>query len=191
MREQHPAIGWIRADLIPTTARADEVLKLKEENERLTEHIYRLGLQEPDTLASLASGEDLFDIQYFFSRMKKSPETGTFRRADIHDGVLSMSWNDIFAIIGPSLIESDPQWSVPKVLLPIIERRVMAKLRRQWPDNRFQRFLISSTDSDAILLQLRALKLITSDERKGWCLTPYGDNYMARLLAVPKGERKR
>src|SRR5256885_763430 len=83
-----------------------------------------------------------------------------------------MIWDDIFAIIGPSLIEPDPEWSVPKVMLPVIEQRVLSKLRRQWPGNRFQRFLISSTDADAILLQLRALKLITFDEPKGWCLTP-------------------
>lgn len=184
-------MGWIRADAVPSADRIDEILRLKEENERLTEHIYRLGLQEPDTLASLASGSDKFEIGYFFNRMEENPETKTFQRADIHDDCISISWDDIFAIVGPSLIAPDESWSIPAVLIPAIEQRVIPKLRRRWPKARFQRFFLSSTDADAILLQLRALKLITADRNGRWSLTPYGDNYMARLLAVPKGESRR
>jgi hypothetical protein len=142
-------------------------------------------------LASLASGNEIFEIRFFFTRMEENAETGRFRRADIHSDVISMSWDDMFCLVGPSLIQANEGWSIPRVLIPVIERRVKHKLHKQWPTNRFQKFLIDSGDADTILLQLRALKLITLSKDGTWGLTPYGDNYMARLLAVPKGERRR
>jgi hypothetical protein len=191
LREQCPATGWIRADLAPSSERIDEILKLKEENERLTEHIYRLGLQEPDTLSLLASGSELFEIEYFFDRMEENPETGRFRRSDTHMESVKISWDEIFSVIGPSLIEGDEYWSIADALLPQIERRTYPHLHRRWPTAKFQRFRIATQDTDAILLQLRALKLIALKEDGKWGLTPYGDNYMAKLLAVPKGQGKR
>jgi hypothetical protein len=55
---------------------------------------------------------------------------------------------------------------------------------------KFDNFRISSRSYDTILLQFRALKLLTVDGEGQWKLTPYGDNYMTKLLAVPKGKKK-
>ena len=91
-----------------------------------------------------------------------------------------MTWDEIFGVIGPSLIEGDKYWSIPRVLVPVIEARAYPQLRRKWPRDRFQNFLIAAQDADAILLQLRALKLIASDKEGRWSLTPYGDNFMSK-----------
>jgi hypothetical protein len=191
LREQHPATGWIRADTIPSSERIDEILKLKEENERLTEHIYRLGLQEPDTLNSLASGADKFQVEYFFDRLEENPETGRFRKVDRHYESELLTWDEIFSVVGPDLVEENEYWSLSGLLNRLLEIRTPPKLRRRWPKAKFQQFQVESNCANTILLQLRALKLIALNEKGHWALTPYGDNHMAKLLAVPKGEIQR
>lgn len=191
LREQHPAIGWIRADNIPSSERIDEILKLKEENERLTEHIYRLGLQEPDTLSSLASGADKFRVEYFCDRLEENLETGRFRKVDRHYESELLTWDEIFSVVGPDLVEEDEYWSLNNLLNRLLETRATPKLRRQWPKAKFQQFQVESNCANTILLQLRALKLIALNKKGHWALTPYGENHMAKLLAVPKGETQR
>jgi hypothetical protein len=190
LREQNPVTGWVRADVLPSSDRLDEILKLREENEHLRDQIYRLGLQEPETLNSLASGSEVYVVDYRFERLDINPATGRFRGAGKHWDKIRLSWDDIFSVIGPSLIKGDDHWSVPRALTRTIEERARPNLERKWPNSRFQYFQMSSDDADAILLQLRALKLISIDSDNKWSLTPYGDNYMTKLLAVPKGKTK-
>lgn len=191
LREQHPATGWVRADAIPSIDRIEEILKLKEENERLKDHIYRLGLQEPETVNSLASGSEMFDVEYFVDRLEENPATGRFRKVDRHYESLRLSWDDIFANVGSDIVQRGAHWSVTYSLIPLIGWRAPASLRRRWPKAKFQNFAIEANCANTILLQLRALKLIAADKNGRWILTPYGDNHLARLLAVPKGQTKR
>jgi len=131
LREQHPATGWVRADAIPSIDRIEEILKLKEENERLKDHIYRLGLQEPDTVNSLASGSEIFDVEYFVDRLQENPASTRFRRVDRHYESLRLSWDEIFATVGSDIVQPSAHWSVSYSLNRLLEWRAPATLRRR------------------------------------------------------------
>lgn len=61
-----------------------------------------------------------------------------------------------------------------------------AAIDKKFPDNRIEELRIYSSSFDTIKIQLRSLKLITIEDRDRWLLSPYGDTYMTKLLAVHK-----
>ena len=96
----------------------------------------------------------------------------------------------MFSIIGPDLIENRGYWSVAHSLNSVIEAKAIPHLQKKYPDEKFRYFQISDSSANTIVLQFRALKLIATKGQGQWELTPYGDNYMTKLLAVPKGKIK-
>lgn len=190
LRKQYPAVGWIRADVLSTLATSDEVLKFKEENEQLKERIYQLGLQKPESVAHLASGEELYEVEFIFTRHAISSETGRFKRVGGATGKVELSWNDMFSVIAPDLLANKRYWSLQEGLNGLIKARANRMLQKKYPKEKYYDFRISPRCADTILLQFRALKLITINSEGVWALTPYGDNYLTELLAVPKGKKK-
>jgi hypothetical protein len=191
LRKQCPATGWIRADILDRLASSDELLKLMRENEELRDKLYHLGLEKPATADLLASGDEMFEIYYFFERHTLNPDTNRFRKFAEDKGSLEVSWDDLFALLAPDLLEKRDYWRPSRVLVDFIERNVYRELQEKYPDERFRDFRISSRSCDTIMLQFRALKFFSINGEGKWSLTPYGDNYMTSLLAVPKGETKK
>ena len=80
----------------------------------------------------------------------------------------------------------------------LLNRKIIDREERQlveaYSDKRVTDINITSESLRLILLQLRALKLIQvkmHEYSEVWYLTEYGDNYMARLLAVPKKKKRK
>lgn len=192
LKKQYVAPGWIRADVLDSLASADEFLELKKENEGLKKKIYQLGIQVPESVEYLASGKEKFEIEFSFSRNGINPETGRYRKLGESSASVSISWDDMFAKIGPDLLEAGERyWNFARALNPLIERCVYSQLERDYPDERFSDFRIHPGCVDTIAMQFRALKLIEINSENRWALTPYGDNYMTALLAIKKGKTKR
>jgi hypothetical protein len=104
------------------------------------------------------------------------------------------SWDEIFAAIAPSMLTGATAHQIRSLLNRKIIDREERELVEDHPDQRVTDIQITSESLRLVLLQLRALKLIQVKMREYaevWYLTEYGDNYMARLLAVPKKKRKR
>jgi hypothetical protein len=98
-----------------------------------------------------------------------------------------MSWNEIFSAIAPCMIQEASDYSMREALRDALIRRLDIKLRERY------HLEVESGDFHNGVVQLRALGLITpSAERRSvkdrgiayWSLTPYGDNYMNRLVAI-------
>ena len=77
------------------------------------------------------------------------------------------------------------------MLNSLIDSRAPYQLNQRWPNDRFKDLKIYKEDYDTIKVQLRALGLInTSGDVDTWALTPYGDQYMTKLLAVRRAVAK-
>lgn len=192
MKKQHPAVGWIRANALDSIVSADDMLKLKEENEELKARIYRLGMQAPDSLKALASGAELFEVHYSYSRKTRSVETGHYRNTgeDLNAKIL-LSWDEMLGRIGPELIKKDkwsddPRNSVEQLIL----EKAPDLLAAIQNGDKINDVHPSYESMDAVMIQFKALNLITIKEDGIWELTPYGENYVTKLLAVPKGKTK-
>jgi len=191
LKKQHPRSGWIRADLLETLPSSEEMLRLKSENEELRRRMENYGLEEPKAREHLASGADLYELDFLVSRSAKDEETGKYKSKGAQWETTAISWDTIFAMLGPGILQTHSgYWQPGRSLTDYIQLNTRDALLKEYPDSRFSSFQISSDSVDTIMLQLRALKLIELDENKRWHLTPYGDNYLVSLLGVPKGSNR-
>lgn len=188
LKKQYPTPGWVRASVLDSIVTSDEVLALRRENDDLKNRLEAYGLEEPKARESLASGAEKYKLDFIFVREALSSDTNRFKKVGEEWSSALLTWDDMFARLGPDLLENDSRyWNPSGILAAMAERRAYKALERKYPNERFKQFRVSTDCVNTILLQLRALKLIELDDSKNWQLAPYGDNYLVSLLGVPKG----
>jgi hypothetical protein len=191
LRKQYPRPGWLRAEVLATLPSSDEVLRLKTENEEMRRRLESYGLEEPTSRDHLASGTDEYELDFVFTISEKYEETGRYRITGDQWEKVTISWDTIFALLGPDILQTNNKyWSASQALASFVQRYVRRDLAKKHPGSRFSNFRVSSACVDTIMLQLRALKLFVLDEEKRWQITPYGDNYLVSLLGVLKGNKR-
>lgn len=165
-----PRIGLVKADKIASEEANKELLKLKDENEKLSNQVDFLSSKVPDGTANFQRGKMKYAIQYY-------SEEKIYDDDPLSE--IECSWDDIFLSISTLLLN------------PVTEYQIK---------NRLDDYLLGdcgkmSNDSMLqILIQLMALKYIISDTFKSddlytyWILTPYGREEMVRLKALKKIE---
>jgi hypothetical protein len=93
------------------------------------------------------------------------------------------------------MIDEASEEELTSELSSFVESRTRSNLGGQFKGKTLKNFRIASDTFHTILVQLRALGLITKsvknrsvkDTRTYWNLTPYGDAMMTRLRAIRRG----
>jgi hypothetical protein len=187
-----PAIGWVRANLVPTQSANEEILGLRRRIEELETEIDNARVSEPQGISDLSKGDDTYSLRYEFV---DSPDVFNQRE---YSGSSNVSWDDIFGAISPHMINEAPESSIKDALDNLAGHccREDHGNDSQLDGKDLSGFSIIQDDLHTIKIQLRALGLITqsiksrrpNDLATYWTLTPYGDTVMTRLLAIPKTE---
>lgn len=183
LKKQYPSVGWIRADAFKNFASSDELLDLMKENEELKKLITIYEKEKPKALSNLASGNDLYEIEYSFNIKANIPGTNSWKKVDEGKDCISLTWNEIFEIISWNLIKDTYHFSNP--LEDYIKQTEKDKLNSKYPDKKIQDFRIHQRVMNAIYFQFRALKLMESKMNK-WYLTTFGENYLSDLVGIKK-----
>ena len=212
-----PAIGWVKADSLPSQESTQEVLELRAQIAELKRALKTVRAKAPKEAAPLAQGEDRFEIEYTFHAY------GGHTHSDSYSASYSASWAQIFLRIAPLMVDEALDDSLKEELNRMTEEANIKALRKEgaskYPrrkdfeesDRRFNRalkhprrkkfapwnFQITSAAFDAIKVQLVALKLIKKNRRKDisgfynilWTLTPHGMTQMAELRAIRKTDK--
>jgi hypothetical protein len=197
--KRKPAIGWIRADKVPSGATIEEVLALRNKLAELEQVQAQHGNSPPPGTEDLVQGEDTHVIIFDFrARDRKSQEWEDF------EDEIAPTWNSIFAAIAPTMIDEAADDAMKKSIveflkqvayerLSVLNKEELGKTHSIGTSIEFQ-----SQDVATIVVQLRALGLIAESTRKKsvhdkaayWKLTPHGDNTMVRLRAIRRDARK-
>lgn len=110
LMKTRPGVGWIRADTAYNEIVAPEILRLRQEIDRLQSELSRSQIAIPEGVERLAQGEELFSINF------------TCRGFSHTDRYMSLpvSWNDIFRQLGPVLHAGNPDLSgaINRLLIP-------------------------------------------------------------------------
>ena len=176
----NPAVGWVRGDAVPDESTARTINKLREENETLRAQFEGIRKEPPRDAKSLSQGKETVAISYAHKQAIDHGQTITRPST-------TMTWDDVFSIVAPSMIREAADYSVRQVLRDGIIKREKLNVASEYD------VAIESGDYHKIMVQLRALGLIRpSEERRSvkdrgttfWSLTEYGDDYMNRLLAI-------
>lgn len=169
--KSHPRTGWIKADEISSAEANKELVSLRNENDLLKSKIKALSSQVPEGTDEYKQGDDKFMVRYTITF---DPFIGELGEKNYKS---EFTWNKIFLSIATTLLK------------PTSEQIIKDKLEERLLD---KDCYIDDNDFQTILIQLMALKLITSDTIKYegvstfWILTEYGKNLMVQLKAQKK-----
>lgn len=188
LTKSHPAIGWVRGNLVPDESATEEILNLRRRVDELELENQTIKNSEPEGADALAQGSDKYRIRYTYFSYNRG------EKAKNEHGELEFGWNYIFAVLSPLMIDESSDTSLKFTLSETIESSV---IRRMSPDDRPERimnFEVSDADYQTIKIQLRALGYIAKstktrsvkDTATYWTLTPYGDTVMTKLRAIRK-----
>jgi hypothetical protein len=175
----YPAVGWVRGDRVPDESTAETINRLREEIDRLKGELDRVRQEPPPGAERLAQGMDV--VWLGFTAKEE------FSSEDAKQESLPMTWDDLFASVGPCMIDEASEYK----LLIRLEEVIRNKCRL---DDHLK-VNIDRLAFDKILVQFHALGLICLSETKRgvkhkgtafWRLTPYGMGHMHRLVACAR-----
>ena len=98
--KQHPAVGWVRTDQLPSDDVTQELLALRKKVEELQLELASAQTEAPRGTDDLAQGDDQFELLFTFSKHREDFDfNGEIQRAKGH-----APWNEIFYTISPRMI---------------------------------------------------------------------------------------
>jgi len=191
--KSNPAVGWVRADLVPDERAADEILRLRKRIEEVENELHAMSTAAPAGTEELAQAEEAFTVHYSFLVRPPNQHWG----GDKQEAFCNLTWNAIFGAISPLMIQEAHEDSLRTALDNYLELVQAGALRRTYPElaqAELTRFSVADVDFHTIKIQFRALGLITKstkarsvkDTGTYWTLTPYGDTVMTRLRAIKR-----
>jgi hypothetical protein len=189
--KKRPAVGWVRADQVPSGARVEEVLALRDTVAALQAQLSRARMEAPIGTEDLSQGADPF--HFTFNYVGNAQEDGEFYQAKFTDSA-HPTWNELFSSVAPTLLHEardvEVRNSIRKFLLGSALQAASNDMN--FEQVRPREFSVADHFVDTCVVQLRALGLIAesqkrrsvTDTQKYWALTPYGDNLMVQLRAL-------
>lgn len=188
--KQHPAVGWVRADELPSENVNQELLNLRKQIDELQQELAQAQTEAPKGTEGLASGDDIFETQFTFERSKDRYRSNPTRTT----GKIQLTWDEIFYTVSPLMIDEAADVRLKTELTNNIRDKSVHKLRDQFNGEYLSGFRVHPDSFHTIIVQLRALGLITKSVRNRsvkdkdtyWKLTPYGESVMTRLRAIKK-----
>lgn len=194
LQKSHPAIGWVRGNLVPEKDSSIEILELTREIEKLKQQLEDTKTKAPKGSERLAQGYDKIVLNYTC----KSNDGSSYTSTHSWKGIIDTTWNDIFAQIAPLLISEINEQQIKVSLNKFVEKLGIESLKanKNGQGHKFETFVINEDDYQTIKVQLRALGLIVQSDKKRavsdkgtyWTLTPYGDTIMNQLRAIKREE---
>ncbi|OUM02852.1 DUF4062 domain-containing protein [Variovorax sp. JS1663] len=186
MFKRHPAVGWVRADSVPSGARIEDVLLLKERVAELEAQLNASRTMPAAGTDDLAQGDDEHTV-----------ETRIESRTHIFEPYpVVYSWDDLFANVAPALLNEASDQRLRMALHEYIKADALRLFNEDADipktDKAYPQCLVPESEKDTCIVQFRALGLIVESQRKRsvtdsgkyWALTPYGDHKLVQLRAM-------
>lgn len=188
----HPAIGWVKADVLPDKSIVEENLQLRKTVDQLTNQLEESRTTAPQGTENLAQGNDVVELNFTFGGYKSNDWD-----ADVsYKHSFKVSWNDIFARLSPVMINESSESNLKHELDTFVRDINFESLssHEALKDYRLKDFSLHANDFNTIKIQLLALNLIkksdksrsVKDKATYWTLTPYGESTMVKLRAVKR-----
>lgn len=182
--------GWVRGDQAMTPEARAEMAELRAriaQFEKREAESSGADSKQMDMSFAHGSEEIVVDVTH------KGRDSSTYGR-EIEDGELKYTWDEILDVLGPFMIDEAPEPSLRETFNKHMLRDIQSDDQGGWAiDWSDEAAEISDRSWGAIIVQLRALRLITTGSKKRtvsdkavyWRLTGAGDDYLVSLRAVP------
>jgi len=203
----YEATGWMRANRATSRENLEALAEAKYEIERLQQELdHSQTTSAPPGTEQLSQGDDSFELPtlasgYIYKESGARPKVSAWVQVETN-------WNDILGAIGPRLFDECEQEQIRQAVqewLDVYHREdlsggIEAALKKrgdEWDEKRGVSQVsgeIDDEDLGTLLVQLKALGLITNSSRKRsvsdtgtyWTLTPYGETETIKIRALKK-----
>jgi Domain of unknown function (DUF4062) len=192
--KRHPAVGWVRADKVPTDATIGEVLALKNRVSELEAEAAAARDIPPPGTESLAQGDDRFTLSIAFTARKSLGDNYPYHEDTRYTASITPTWNSIFAAVAPSMINEAPDAALHRAFRDFLTKESQRRYqgRKEFKERELRDFGFHKDEIETCIVQLRALGLIRESDKKRsvkdmgtyWTLTPYGNTLMVQLRAI-------
>ncbi len=199
--KRHPAIGWIRANLLPSNDTLKELLDLRKRNQELEDKIKSESYSVPEGVENLFQGNDEYQINCRFTADIPDDESYFGYKKVSYTGKFYVTWNEIWAAISPTMINEATSAEIRGSLEKFLNKEVKSiwENKGDLKGAAVSGFGYDNDLYDTVFVQCRALGLMeesvkqrsVKDRNTYWKLTAYGDNLMMRLRALRKDTDKR
>ncbi len=188
-----PAVGWIRADRVPTEATLADVLTLRQRVADLEQELAADASRPPKGTEDLVRGDEPFRIDFNF--VVRDPEDPFPHGNDsLFEAWIMPTWNEIYGAIAPMMINEPTDSAVRRGIQSFLMERGHREFQND-PDLKGKsliKYQFRSEQIETIIVQFRALGLIehsvrprsVRDTTTYWRLTKHGDNLMTQLRAI-------
>jgi hypothetical protein len=191
--KRQPAVGWIRADEVPSDATLADILALRNRVAELEAEAAASRDRPPEGSEGLAHGDDTFDVNFEFVA-RKTLDTMPFEENTRYKATISPTWDSIFAAVAPCMIQEASAALLRRAFLSFfeVEARRTFEDRKEFKQRQLRDFRFHDDEIETAIVQFRALGLIRESTRKRslrdsgvyWSLTPYGNTLMVQLRAI-------
>jgi hypothetical protein len=191
--KRQPAVGWVRADCVPSGATLVEVLTLKNRIAEFERNSATRHSEPPPGTEALAQGNDRQEMNLVFTAR---PRNSAYpHNKDVRfRGSINPSWNQIFGAVAPTMTNEATDHTLKNALKFFLAQEASKVYQEtdRFKDKLLTDFSHTATEIDTCIIQLRALGLIKVNDKKRsvkdtgtyWTLTPYGDALMVQLRAI-------
>ncbi len=191
--KRKPAIGWVKADLVPKESTLKEILQLKSTISDLENKIAKSNSATPENINDLAQGKDKFTVEVTLKFYK-----GMYAESIKHKIQIDVSWDYIFVNISPCMINEIRDFALRKKIENFLGQVANFCYEHPYKELNVDKTIVANHYIDTIIIQLRALCLIKESIKKRsiqdtsayWTLTSLGDERMVRLRALKKEDAK-
>lgn len=190
----HPAIGWVRGDQVPSEGATAEILSLRRTVDELEKRLSAVATHAPEGSSNFAQGDEEISLAYTFL----SSLSGYRHDSTTYGKDSLLTWDEIFSSLAPLMIDEADEATLMAALNSLIRANEYDDLiaETELKGTILMDFSVRKDDFQTVKVQLRALGLITKsiknrsvkDTATYWTLTPYGDNQMTHLRAIPRAE---
>lgn len=190
--KNNPRPGWVRGDQAMTPETRAEIAELNAKIALLEKKEFESSTSTSAQIDhSFAHGQE--EIELSIRRKGYDPSFGWREEA----GELTYTWDEIIEVLGPFMLDEAPEPALRETFVKHMLSDMQSRAEHAWSTGWSRESVeISDKSWGAIIVQLRALRLITtgtkkrtvSDKSVYWKLTQAGDNYLVALRAVPAGE---
>jgi len=170
LKKRSPAIGWVKADKVPSDSDVQEILRLRKEIDSLKAQIGEMSTAAPEGVEDLCQGNDLFDLKF---------ELGT-DGYEVEEATLQASYNKIFQLISSDIYKEVEESKLFELMCNYISENYSSI-----NDYDVEYCTLKDICFDSLMLQFRTLGLIkdsVSSQRVTWSLTKRGEALMVQLL---------
>lgn len=203
---EFPGVGWMRADRAASEEMLERLTAADERIRTLESQVSAQSSDAPVGSKELAQGDDEHRWQFEATVMYTSKTVRFATKRSVWVTAYS-TWNELFGAIGPLLLDecSEPRirrafqdWAKQMYWGETTEavEESLTKFEQSTDGLEISRrdVMIDDEDLGTILVQFKALGLITKSQRKRsvndratyWTLTPYGETLTTQLRAIKK-----